>query len=181
MATAETDLPATGHSGSPPFDVVDGIEVPRKLGTTANSLTLRIAKLMSAFVEANALGIVTRNRIVRLKIGGVPIRCDVLFADRDRFDPRAAADEPCWDLVPNLAVEVVEWITKWHWLEKKLEDYFAAGVESVWVVSNRRHRVTVYSSMKNLVAYEGDDVIDAAPVLPGLKIPLADVYAKMGM
>jgi Uma2 family endonuclease len=179
MATAEKDLPATGHTGSPPYDIVDGIEVPRQLGSVANSLTGRIAGLMSEFVEAKALGFVTTNRIIRLSKDGVPRRCDVLFAERDRIDPKAA-DDLCWYLVPNLAVEVVNWTTKWHWIEEKMEDYFAAGVEAVWVVSNRSRRVTVYMSMKNPIVYEGDDSIDAAPVLSGLMIPLESIYAVIG-
>jgi Uma2 family endonuclease len=102
------------------------------------------------------------------------------FSSPDRFDPTIAEDKDPWEFVPNLAVEVMSKTNTVNEIEEKMEDYFAAGVESVWVVSNRVRRVTVYTSMKNPVVYEGDESIDAAPVLPGLLIPLEKIFAVLG-
>jgi len=162
------------------YDLVDGYKVPRKMGNISNGLASRLVTLIGQFVDARNLGYVSHECIVRLTRAGVPRRPDVLFVKADRFDPTKAEDKDPWEFVPNLAVEVVSKTNTFNEIEEKMEDYFAAGVEAVWVVSNRSRRVTVYTSMKNPIVYEGDDSIDAAPILPGLKISLRSIYSVVG-
>jgi Uncharacterized protein conserved in cyanobacteria len=162
------------------YDLVDGHKVPRKMGNTSNLLAGRLQAILSSFVEPRNLGYVIPECIVRINATGVPRRPDVLFVRRDRFDPTKAEDKDPWDFVPNLAVEVVSKTNTFNEIEEKMEDYFAAGVEAVWVVSNRTRRVTVYTSMKSPKVLEGNDAIDAAPVLPGLIIPLEAIFAVLG-
>ena len=162
------------------YDLVDGYKVPKKMGNRSNMLTGLVTAALVAYVSPRKLGFVLAECIVRMTPKGIPRRPDVLFVKPDRFDPSAAEDRDPWEFVPNLAVEVVSKTNTFNEIEEKMEDYFAAGVEAVWVVSNRTRRVTVYTSMKNPLVYEGDDSIDASPVLPGLLIPLESIFAVLG-
>jgi Uma2 family endonuclease len=163
------------------FDLVDGYKVPRKMGNLSLNISGPLYRLIGNFVVPRKLGHVAYETVVRLGPNAIPRRPDVLFVKPDRFDATAAQDKDPWELVPNLAIEAISKTNTFNEIEEKMEEYFAAGVEAVWIVSNRKRRVTVFTSMKDSVVYEGDDEIDASPVLPGLKIPLRDVYAPMGM
>jgi len=163
------------------YDLVDGHMVPREMGNVSNRLALRLAAYLLQYVESRGLGFVATECIVRMTPGGVPRRPNVFFVNTERFDPETAQDKDPWEFVPNLAVEVISKTNTVNEIEEKMEDYFEAGVESVWVVSNRVRRISVYTSMKNVVVYEGDETVDAAPLLSGLTIPLQEVYARLGV
>jgi Uma2 family endonuclease len=163
------------------YDLVDGCKVPKKMGNLSLGLAGRLYRFIGNFVDAHELGYVAYETIIRIPSSVIPRRPDVFFVKGDRFDPTAAKDKDPWELSPNLAIEVISKTNTFNEIEEKMEEYFAAGVEAVWVVSNRVRRVTVYKSMKTPTVYEGNESIDAAPVLPGLTIALHDVYSPLGM
>jgi Uma2 family endonuclease len=73
-------------------------------------------------------------------------RPDVAFVSYQRW-PKARAlprGGNAWNVVPNLAIEVVSPNDTAEELRDKIGDYFQAGVESVWVVYPLSEEVYVY-------------------------------------
>ena len=65
-------------------------------------------------------------------------------------------------------------------MDRKLREYFEAGVRSVWYVDPATRTVRVYSAPDQSRVLGEDDEIDGAPVLPGLTIAIRGLFARLG-
>ena len=54
-------------------------------------------------------------------------------------------------LVPDLVVEVISTEVKYGYLQRKIRDYFEAGVRLLWIVDPELQTVTVYRSPSSCV------------------------------
>jgi Uma2 family endonuclease len=107
-------------------------------------------------------------------------RPDVSYVSYGRW-PRnkPVTDDEAWDVVPDLAVEVVSPSDKADGLLEKVEEYFLAGVIQVWVVYPRRRVVHVFESFTQIkVTAEGQE-LDGGTTLPGFRVPLATLFEDL--
>ena len=103
-------------------------------------------------------------------------RPDVAFVSyprwRDDQVPRAEA----WDVVPDLAVEVISPTNRAEEIDDKITDYFAAGVRLVWVLFPVSGRFYVYQSPERVTGLERSDELDGGDVLPGFRLAVATLF-----
>jgi len=94
---------------------------------------------------------------------------------RDKQVPRIEA----WDVVPDIAVEVVSPTNVADEVLGKMAEYFQVGVERVWVIYPSQRQVYVYSSPKSVaVVSEGEELSDEA-LLPGFRLPIRTLFDDM--
>jgi Uma2 family endonuclease len=74
-------------------------------------------------------------------------------------------------------VEVVSPGDSWSQITQKLEEYFAIGVNLVWVADPSRQRVHVYRSLSEVDILTTADELKGGEVLPGFLIPVAELFA----
>jgi Uma2 family endonuclease len=79
---------------------------------------------------------------------------------------------------PDLAVEVLSPSNRAGAIRDKVADYLAAGCSLVWVVDPRRRRVSVHEPGKATSFLEIPDTLDGAPVLPGFRLALVDLFGE---
>ena len=80
------------------------------------------------------------------------------------------------EAVPDLVFEVVSPTDEAQALEKKLGEYFDAGVRLVWVIYPQTKTVHIYRP-GGLAAYIGPgDVLSGEDVLPGFSVPVKDLF-----
>lgn len=77
---------------------------------------------------------------------------------------------------PELAVEVVSPSNKAGEIQEKVLEYFTAGARLVWVVYPRRKTVAVHASSREARFYGEDDDLDGGDVLPGLRVPVSELF-----
>lgn len=94
---------------------------------------------------------------------------------RDRQVPRSAS----WEVVPDLAIEVVSPSNKTADDLRAVEDYFRAGVRLVWLVLPGIARVYCYSSPNSVTIRSLGDTLDADSLLPGFSLRLADLFGDV--
>ena len=88
-----------------------------------------------------------------------------------------AADQPipvgdnAWDVVPDLAIEVVSPNDFAEELLEKIDEYFRAGVQLAWVVFPRQRLIYVYESLTQIRVLTAADVLDGGTVVH--RFPLA--------
>jgi Uma2 family endonuclease len=104
---------------------------------------------------------------------------DVAFVSKERFANRTPAPGAFWELGCDLAVEVISPSNTRREMERKLSDYFTAGVRAVWLVYPKTREVAVYSSPTNSVTLRGDDALDGGATLPGFSVPVAQIFAEL--
>lgn len=107
-------------------------------------------------------------------------RPDVAFVSYTRW-PRERPIDPdinAWGVVPNLAVEVVSPNYPAGELMEKIDEYFRAGVQVVWVVYPSRSMVYVYESPTRLRGLTRSDTLEGGDVLPGFRLPLQALFPE---
>lgn len=100
---------------------------------------------------------------------------DASFVRAGRL-PQDTLPEGWIRLAPDLAIEVLSPSERHADLMEKLDDYFAAGTELVWVVDPRRRGVEVHSADRTVRWVGPDAVLDGAPMLPDFRLAVAAIF-----
>ena len=104
---------------------------------------------------------------------------DVCFISWDRFPNRQLPPEPIPDLAPDLAIELLSKSNTEPEMQRKLRDYFAAGVRLVWYIDPRAAR-PAYTAEDRFVEVSESQSLSGGDVLPGFELPLNELFAKSG-
>jgi Uma2 family endonuclease len=163
------------------YEVVDGKRIQLSNSPYGAWLVSLLAGPLGNFVCARRLGWTTCHALFHCP---APInrdrRPDVAFVSYDRWPktkPLPSTDP--WNVVPNLATEVVSPNDKVDEMEQKIAEYFRAGVELVWVVHPTLSKIHVYSSpTQPIVILNVGDVLEGGTVVPGFRLPLAELFTE---
>ena len=160
-------------------ELVDGILVEKAMGVTESFLAMHIGFMIQTFLTQHDLGLVFGpDGTVRImpKLIRAP---DVSFVSWDKLPGRFVPKKAIPDLVPDLAVEVISKSNTRGEMLRKLGEYFAAGVQLVWFVFPKKRTVRVYTSPETSTLFAEGEALDGGDVLPGLSLPLVDIFARM--
>jgi Uma2 family endonuclease len=161
-------------------ELVDGVLVEKTMGYYEARLALVIGYFLERFLETHDLGIVLgADGMLRLAPRQVRIP-DGSFLSWDHFPARVLPAEPIPDLVPDLAVEVLSEGNTRAEMNRKLREYFGAGVRLVWYVDPEARTATVYTAVDQGRTLTEDEALDGGEVLPGFHLPLRDLFARAG-
>ena len=83
-----------------------------------------------------------------------------------------------WEVVPDLAVEVVSLTNGAEQVASKIEEYFRAGVRQVWVVYPGISKVYLYDTPTSVRILQVGDDLDGGSVLPGFRLALEDLFLQ---
>lgn len=162
------------------FELVDGVLVEKAVGVQESYLAILIAALLGEFAVRGDLGMVLgADGMARLAPGLVRIP-DVSFISWDRLPGRQVPFAPILEVAPDLAVEVLSPSNTPQEMERKLLEYFEAGVRHVWYVDPAPRTVRVFTAPAQCLVLGEDQAIDGHPVLPGLSIPIRPLFARLG-
>ncbi|MBM3222851.1 MAG: Uma2 family endonuclease [Candidatus Tectomicrobia bacterium] len=160
------------------FELVNGVLVEKVMGFYESFLALRLGQLLGAFVDQHVLGIVAGEAgMLRLAPGLVRIP-DVSFIARERLPGGRVPRQPIPDLAPDLAVEVLSEGNTAREMERKLQEYFAAGVRLVWYVAPVSQEIHVYTSPDQHTVLTITDTLQGGDVLPGFRLPVQQLFTE---
>jgi Uma2 family endonuclease len=161
------------------FELIDGTLVEKAMGWKESELAIIIARLLGNFVSAHRLGkVFGSDGMVRLKPEQIRIP-DVAFISKQRFAGHELKPGAFWELGCDLAVEVISPSNTRREMERKLADYFAAGVQAVWLVYLSPREVVIYASPGSSLTLRGDDRLDGGSLLPGFSVTVAELFAEL--
>lgn len=153
-------------------ELVDGVLVEKTVGYLESFLALRLATLLQVFVSEQNLGIVTgADGTIRFAPGLVRIP-DISFISWDRLPNRKVPSEP----IPDLVVEVLSKSNTKQEMDRKLQDYFTAGVRAVWYVDPETRTVRVFNRPERPVLLKEKGILEGGAVLPGFSLSLSDLF-----
>ena len=99
---------------------------------------------------------------------------DVAFVRQERVE--AAGDgDGFFPGPPDLAIEVISPSDLLTDVYEKVEEWLAAGTLMVIVINPRNRTVSVHTSESAVTLNEGD-TLDGADVVPGWRLPIADIF-----
>ena len=100
---------------------------------------------------------------------------DVAFIVTDRL-PEGRLPQGFLRWAPDLALEVLSPSDNPVDIQQKVRDYFEAGARLVWVVAPAAKTATIYRADGSARLLREFDHLDGEELLPGLRIPLAEVF-----
>jgi Uma2 family endonuclease len=162
------------------YELVDGVLVEKAMGVQESFLAAVLIRLLGEFVARHDLGFVLgADGMARLAPGLVRIP-DVSFVSWQQVPERRVPRVPMLQVAPDLAVEVLSPSNTPEEMNRKLHDYFAAGVRLVWYVDPVNRRVEAFTAVDRSTLIPEDQNLMGEPVLPGLILSLRDLFALLG-
>jgi Uma2 family endonuclease len=176
----EKDLIRLNEHSNRLFELIDGVLVEKVMGFPESIVAADLVRVLGNWAKERDLGIVAgADGAMRLLPGLIRIP-DVSFIAWDRLPVRGQVpDQPIADLVPDLAVEVLSEGNTRAEMERKLKEYFLAGVRLVWFVERGQRTVKVFTSPETERLLNEEQVLDGGAVLPGLSLPVREIFARM--
>ena len=163
------------------YEVVDGqiVENP-PMGARESILASFLLALMGPFARSNRLGrVVTETLFLIDRARKLKRRPDVAFVSAKRWSlKREVPDTESWDVVPDLAVEVISKTNSANAVARKIEEYFQAGVSLVWVIYPATSKIYVYDSPTSVRILQLGDELDGEGVIPGFRVPLSTLFGR---
>jgi Uma2 family endonuclease len=183
MATNTETLPsATEPAPTEPdglYEVVDGQIVEKTLGAYEVDITNLFKDLLAVFAAQHGLGRVHMETLFLIDSArGLKRRPDLAFLSRDRWPiGRRAPRKDAWDVIPDLAIEVVSPSKSASEIVLKVADYFRAGVRAVWVIYPMESTAHVFESASTCQIISKEGILEGGEVLPGFQLPLTTLFA----
>jgi Uma2 family endonuclease len=100
---------------------------------------------------------------------------DMAFIRSSRIPPEGVT-RGFFKGAPDLVVEVLSPSESASDLQEKIDDYFAAGTEEIWVIDPIRRRARIVSADAPTRSYRTDESLTGSAVLPGFQIAVAALF-----
>ncbi|SIO32228.1 Endonuclease, Uma2 family (restriction endonuclease fold) [Singulisphaera sp. GP187] len=163
------------------YEVVDGQVVEKAtMGAYEAELASLLVGYLITFARTHKLGRVVCEALFLIDRGrNLQRRPDVAFVSDARWPyNRSAPRTAAWDVIPDLAIEVNSPTNTGNEIIAKVDEYFRAGVQYVWVVYPNARTVYLYESPNQVKILQVGDTLDGAPLLPGFHLPLAALFEE---
>ena len=113
--------------------------------------------------------------------GKLKRRPDLAFVSARKWPVgRRVPKGEAWDMVPDLAVEVVSASNTAQEVIQKVVDYLAAGSRLVWVVYPDLKQVHVYTDLTSARILTEPAELDGSDVIPGFRLSLTELFGRRG-
>ena len=146
-------------------------------GFVHGEIEARFGAALYAFVDPRGLG-----RILTGEVGIFTRRnpdtvrgADVLYISNERFAQKSPG-RAFLDVAPELVIEVLSPDDRPGEIRTKLGEYFEAGVKVVWLARPDERDVLAHRTVAEFRRVTRDEVLTAEDVLPGLALPLREVF-----
>lgn len=163
----------------PLYEIVNGQRVDLEpMSAYATWLASRLQNRLGPYAEDKGLGTsVTEMLFVLAPEHDLRRRPDVAFVSTTRWPlDRALPGTGDWDVVPDLAVEVISPNDVFKDVLAKLREYFRHGVQVVWVIAPEEQQVYVYDSSTHVHILTIQDELTGGEVVPGFRMPLVYLF-----
>jgi len=162
------------------FEVLDGVEMEMApMSLYAEKVALRLFTRLTVFLEKNDLGEVQHECLFNLPLSVKRSRRpDVSFVSYSRWpkDKPIPSRGNAWEVVPELAVEVVSPNDYVEEFVEKIGEYFRSGVSVVWVIYPINKIVHVYHSFTEIRGISETDELDGGAILPGFRVAVSLLF-----
>jgi Uma2 family endonuclease len=181
MASAVLEVPSTPADAGDDrlYEIVDGRRLEKSMGAYEVSLMSLLGMYLGHHCLTHDLGTAVVEMLFNFGIEGQPQRRpDVAFVSFEKWPKaRKIPSENAWQVVPDLAVEVVSPTNTANEVEEKVVEYIKAGVRLVWVVHPTTSRVYVHDGSSTVKVVSRAEDLDGGGVLPGFQLPLSTLFS----
>jgi Uma2 family endonuclease len=156
------------------YELVDGQKEVKMAGAKHGEICAQITGELFSYLKGNKAGKIYSSNTT-FQIGANERMPDVAFVSAARIPPEGSPSSK-WEIAPDLAVEVISPNDVWEKVNDKVREYFAAGVQQVWLVSQNAEQVMVYDSPTQIKVVTAAEDLTSEALLPGFKCRVADLF-----
>jgi Uma2 family endonuclease len=145
-------------------------------GFTHGEVEGRFYQALATFVGAKELGRVSVGEVgVYTQRNPDTVRgADVVYISHERYQQVTSGS--FLDVAPEIIVEVMSPGNTWSEVTQKLREYFAAGVDLVWVADPEVNIVYAYRSLTDVREFTEEEELPGDDILPGFSVPVASLF-----
>ena len=159
------------------YEIVDGKpEEKETAGAIHGRVIMRLGARLEMHVEQHQLGGIY-SPDTTFQIGRNERLPDLAFVSAARM-PEGGEPEGIWPIAPDLAIEVISPNDLWEKVQSKVQEYFAAGVQQVWLVSWLQRTVSIYDSPTHVTILTEDDTLTSPALLPNFSCRVSDIFQQ---
>jgi len=158
-------------------ELVEGeMRIMTPTGFLHGRVETRIARLLGDFVERQGLGDVYGGEVgIYTRRNPDTVRgANVLYISHARLSQ--VRSDSYLDVAPELVVEVLSPHDRWLDVERKLEEYFAIGVDAVWIADPAGKTLRIYGSLTQFQILQQGDLVRDQAILPGFECGVAELF-----
>lgn len=160
------------------MELVKGqIKIMPPTGFLHGDVELSIGSVLKRFVTQQQLGKAMTGEVgIYTRRNPDTVRgADVLFISHARL--QQVKSDSYLDVAPELVIEVLSPRDRWLDVEQKLEEYFAIGVDRVWIADPIRQTLRIYTALNLFTILQGDAVVRDEAILPGFECKVAEFFS----
>jgi Uma2 family endonuclease len=158
----------------------DGVLVEKPMGYYESCVASALIFFIRLFLRQHDLGIVLApDGIVRILPDQIRA-ADVAFVSWRHFPNRELPPGQVLTVPPDLMVEVLSPSNTKSEMERKLREYFQAGVRLVWLIDANNKTAFAYRSEQDATPIAANQSLDGEDVLPGFSLPLTELFEEAG-
>ncbi len=158
-------------------ELIDGVLVDKAMGANESVLGLYLGRIIGNHVAQDDLGAILGTDGFFYLEGGQIRAPDVSFIPWSALPEEKIPERGHSHVEPAVFVEVLSPDNTAAEIDRKLREFFAAGAQLAWVINPRTKSARVYTSAKRFKELDVDGTLDGGKVLPGFKLPLAELFA----
>ena len=166
------------HSGldDEHYEIINGqvVETPRLSAYETWLASFLIARLA---IAARGVGRVVSEMMFALGPNSDARRPDVAFVSYKSWARNCRVpSDAAWNVVPELAIEVVSPSNSASAVMAKIEEYFQAGVKLIWVIYPYEQVIQVWNSATGCQALRPGEFLEGGDVLPAFRLAVAELF-----
>jgi Uma2 family endonuclease len=82
------------------------------------------------------------------------------------------------EVAPEVVMEITSPDDRWKDSQDRLKEYFAIGVDCVWLIEPEDRTVFVYSELTEMICLGEEDVLGGEGPLTGFALPVAAIFVE---
>jgi Uma2 family endonuclease len=175
-AWTEEELLTLEHPGAK-CEFIDDELIMSPTGYDHENIGAALLMAMRQHALLHKLGSVCGSSFGCLMESGNVLSPDVSFIRRDRLPRTAEEGKRFFRGAPDIVVEVLSPWDRTSRLHEKMEEYFRSGARLLWVVNPEEKTVEVCRAQTVSRLLTERDTLDGENVLPGFRLPLAELFS----
>jgi Uma2 family endonuclease len=172
------DLVAIADREDRLYELEDGVLVEKPMGWQEAILATLISAEIVAYLKTHDLGqVLGADGPLEILPGKIKLP-DVAYIGWHRFPKQRLGRRPVPALVPDLAVEVLSETNTRAEMDRKLQQYFEAGVSLVWYIGPQSRSARVFTSPSDVTEFDELGLLNGGQVLPGFQLSLQSLFKR---
>lgn len=159
------------------YEVINGVVVENSLmGSYPVEIASILHEYLGPFARRTGVGRAIVEMLFRID-SATQYRPDVAFVSHEKWPVgRRTPNSQPWEVVPDVAIEVISESDRGEEVLRKTLNYLKAGVRAVWLIYPSLETIHIFDSFTQIRVLTRDDVLDGGQIIPGFRLPMSSLF-----